>query len=363
MEFYMPTRVYHEKDAVLNHASEIAAIGKKALIVTGKSSSKKNGSLADVKKAREEHGPEYIVFNEIEENPSIATVMKAAEIGRNQGTDFVIGVGGGSPMDASKAIALMIHNRDTSEEVLYQKIDLKALPVVEVPTTCGTGSEVTPYAILTRDDKKTKQSISHKIYPVIACVDAKYLMNAPKSVIVNTAIDALGHFIESYFNKRATDYSCMLCQYGMSVWAENLDVLLGEDVTEERCNSLLLASTLAGMAITHTGTSIPHGMSYYLTYNMDVPHGKAVGMFLPGYLKLMSKQFEDEVAMILAGLGFASIEQFAFFIKQCMEVCELSKTDKQNILNEIMENPGKMASIPFEVSESDVREVVEFMGK
>ena len=85
-------------------------------------------------------------------------------------------------------------------------------------------------------------------------------------------------------------------------------------------------------------------------------------MFLPGNLKLMSKQFENEVSVILAGLGFASIEQFAFFIKQCMEVCELSKTDKQNILNEIMENPGKLAAIPFEVSEDDVREVVEFMG-
>ena len=128
---------------------------------------------------------------------------------------FVIGAGGGSPMDAAKAIALMVQNRDTSEDILYKPIKLKALPVVEVPTTCGTGSEVTPYAILTRDDIKTKQSISHKIYPVLACIDAKYLESAPAGLIINTAIDALGHLVESYFNTNATEYSRMASLYGM----------------------------------------------------------------------------------------------------------------------------------------------------
>ena len=204
MEFYIPTKVYHEDGAVLNHSAEIASLGRKAFIVTGKSSAVKTGALDDVIKALESNDTDYILYDKIEENPSVEAIMEATDTGRGHGADFVIGIGGGSPMDAAKAIALMVQNRDTAEEVLYKELKIKALPVAEVPTTCGTGSEVTPYAILTRNDKKTKQSIKHRIYPSVACIDAKYLKYAPVSVIRNTAIDALCHLIESYFNKKST---------------------------------------------------------------------------------------------------------------------------------------------------------------
>ena len=171
MEFYIPTKIYHENCAVLNHSTEIASLGRKAFIVTGKSSAVKTRALDDVIKALEDNDTGYILYDKIEENPSVETIMEAADIGREGGADFVIGIGGGSPMDSAKAIALMVQNRDTAEEVLYQELKIKALPVVEVPTTCGTGSEVTPYAILTRNDKKTKQSIKHKI-SVNGTVDA-----------------------------------------------------------------------------------------------------------------------------------------------------------------------------------------------
>ena len=190
MNFYMPTQVFQEKNAVKNNGAKIASFGKKALIVTGKSSSKKNHSLQDVIDVLNENATEYVIFDEVPQNPSVELIMKASEFGRNEGADFVIGIGGGSPMDSAKAIALMIQNRDTTEEVLYQNLELRAIPVVEIPTTCGTGSEVTPYAILTRHDKNTKQSISHKIYPELACIDPEYLAAAPESVIQRQLISA-----------------------------------------------------------------------------------------------------------------------------------------------------------------------------
>ena len=361
MEFYIPTRVYQESDAVKNHGKEIAALGRKALIVTGKSSSVKNGSLADVKAALEDNNTEYTVFDRIEENPSIAIVMEAAAIGRSEGADFVIGIGGGSPMDAAKAIALMIQNRDSSEDILYTDIELKALPVVEVPTTCGTGSEVTPYAILTRDELKTKQSIRHRIFPVIACVDAKYIKNAPMSIIVNTAIDALGHFIESYFNLNATDYSRMLCLHGMEEWGKNLHVLKGGEPGEKECNSLLFASTLAGMAISHTSTCVPHGLSYYLTYNKGVPHGKAVGYFLAGYMALVHQRLPREADRILKLLGFSDIKQFKEFIISCLGKPDINDEDAANMLNGIMENQGKLSVLPFVVTRMDMRYVITYL--
>ena len=105
MDFYMPTKVCQEKNAVKNHGAEIASFGKKALIVTGKSSSKKNHSLQDVIDVLNENATEYVVFDEVPQNPSVELIMKASEFGRNEGADFVIGIGGGSPMDSAKAIA------------------------------------------------------------------------------------------------------------------------------------------------------------------------------------------------------------------------------------------------------------------
>ncbi len=361
MEFYIPTKIYHENCAVLNHSTEIASLGRKAFIVTGKSSAVKTGALNDVIKALEDNDTGYILYDKIEENPSVETIMEAADIGREGGADFVIGIGGGSPMDSAKAIALMVQNRDTAEEVLYQELKIKALPVVEVPTTCGTGSEVTPYAILTRNDKKTKQSIKHNVYPSVACIDAAYLKCAPVSVIRNTAIDALGHLIESYFNKNATEYTHMLCQYGLRTWAKNRTVLYdGKGFTDDNYNQLLFASTLAGMAISHTKTSIPHGLSYYMTYNKNIPHGKAVGMFLPGYLLLMQKNFDQGYNDFIADMGFKDLEEFKIFIRHCFGEYIITDKDAIKMVQEMLANPQKLSSVPYKISEKELQEIIEY---
>lgn len=359
MEFYIPTKIYHEDSAVLKHSKEIASLGRKAFIVTGKSSAAKTGALDDVIEALEDNNTDYILYDKVEENPSVETIMKAADTGRSHGADFVIGIGGGSPMDAAKAIALMVQNRDTAEEILYKELKIKALPVVEVPTTCGTGSEVTPYAILTRNDKKTKQSIKHKIYPSVACIDAKYLKYAPISVIRNTAIDALGHLLESYFNKKATEYTYMLCQYGLRAWAKNREVLYnGSGFTYENYHQLLFASTLAGMAISHTGTSIPHGLSYYMTYNKNIPHGKAVGMFLPGYLNFMEKNNAPHYKDIISAMRFKDLEEFKIFIKQCLGDFCITAKDMDNMIQEMLTNSQKLLSVPYEVNEKELRDII-----
>lgn len=357
MNFYMPTKVYHEREAVKNHREEMALLGKKALIVTGAHSSKENGSLQDVTETLEATNTSYALFDRVEENPTVACVMEAALLGRREGVDFVVGVGGGSPMDAAKAIALMIQNRDSSEEVLYQDVSLRALPVVEVPTTCGTGSEVTPYAILTRRDKQTKQSISQKFFPDLALVDGKYLEKAPLSVITNTAIDALGHMLESCFHTKATDYSRMLCQYAMEVWGAATGMLYGMEPEEGDYDRLLFASSLAGMAISHTSTSLPHALSYYLTYHKDIPHGKAVGLFLPGFLRALPEQFQMQATMALRALGFGSLEQFQGFIREMLGTVSLTEEEVEEMVSEVMANPGKLSTPLFEVTDQVLREM------
>lgn len=347
MYFYMPTKVYSERDCVKKYGKEWTALGQKALIVTGKSSGK-NGALADVIQVLQEKEKQYVIFDETEENPSVETIMKVRDLGIREAVDFVIGIGGGSPMDAAKAIALMIVQKDRTADYLYEKGEDTALPVVEVPTTCGTGSEVTPYAILTIHEKRTKASLPHRIYPAYALVDGKYLLTAGRGILVNTSIDALGHFIESYINTNATSFSRMLCEYGMGVWASAKNVLIGADITAAECDTLLFASTLAGMAITHTGTSLPHGLSYYLTYEKGVPHGKAVGYFLPGYLAEAGPLIRKR-ALELA--GFPDIQYFAAFIHKLLGPMPEDEALIAQAVSGLMENEGKLRNAPYQVTE------------
>ncbi len=347
MHFHMPVKTYQEQNCVLNHKEELAGLGQKALIVTGKHSSRLNGALDDVTEALNSQTRAYVIFDRIEENPSIETVMEARDYGLRAGADYVIGIGGGSPLDAAKAIALMMKNYDREADLLYSRESVQALKVAAVPTTCGTGSEVTPYSILTIHRKRTKASLPHKIFPEIALIDGKYLALAKQEMIANTAVDALGHFIESYCNSHASDYNKMLCSYGMEVWARSKDVILGRrQATQKDYDNLMCASAMAGMAITHTGTSLPHGMSYKITYEMGIPHGKAVGVFLASYLDGAK---EEDKKLVLQKLGMSSCEELHQFITKVVGVVRLQENFVQEGVAEMMANAGKLANCPYPV--------------
>lgn len=352
MQIYMPTKVYSEKDCVKNHGNEISSLGKKAMIITGKYSSRKNGSLRDMEEVLQSQQISYMIFDEIEENPSVETVMKAREAGLQEKVDFVIGIGGGSPLDAAKAIALMIANPNETEEVLYEVRELKHLPVVCVPTTCGTGSEVTPYSILTLHKKRTKQSISHRIYPVLALLDAGYLASMPRDGLVNTCVDALAHLIESYLNTNSNELNRIYAREGLGVWQQFKGNLLEDKVTEQDYEKMLHASMIAGMAISHTGTSLPHGLSYGVTYELGVPHGKAVGMFLGGYVEIY--QDKKDVEEVLRLLGFIDASAFRQYLRELLGVVEVEEALMRKNVQGLLANKAKLKNYPFEITEQEL---------
>ena len=357
MTFYMPTRVFEEKNCVAAHAAELAALGTKAMLVTGRRSAKDNGSEADVAAALDAQNVPYLVYDEIEENPSIETVMKARDVAVREGADFFIGIGGGSPMDAAKAISLMAKNPDKDETILFQNDpDAAWYPVAAVPTTCGTGSEVTGVAVLTIHEKKTKSSIAYRIFPELALADPKYLKHAPVKVLHNTAMDALCHLCESYVNASATDYSRMCAVKGLEVWSRSKAFLtqLTAETTAETYAELLRASTFAGMAIAQTGTSLPHGLSYGLTYYLGVPHGQACGQFLAGYL---AEADPEDTAFVLKTAGFDSLEELnGFFAASCGPV-DVPEDTLEAIVAQLAANPAKLKNAPFAVDENVLRRI------
>ena len=250
-------------------------------------------------------GIEWVLFDDVEANPSVETVRKGAELwaGRS-GVDFVVGIGGGSPMDAAKVIALLCTN-ELDDAALFKGPYNAPLPIVAVPTTSGTGSEVTKISVLTNHSAGTKQSVkSPLLYPKLALADPSFTMDVPEAVTIDTAIDALSHAIEGYMAKASTPVS--------DVWAEEAMRFLGVHLTNLRGHlpyavreDLMYASTLAGIVISQAGTTLVHGMGYPLTYYKGLSHGRANGLLLPQYMKLMEESMADKAERVWEILGFS----------------------------------------------------------
>ncbi len=352
MQFYMPVKVFQEKECVRKHPEVFDGFGKKALLITGRNSAKRNGSYEDVTSVLNSQGIAYVLFDEVEENPSIETVMKARDFGLQNEAEFVIGIGGGSPLDAAKAVALMMYHKNEGAEYLYEKKDSSRLPLILIPTTCGTGSEVTGVSVMTIHAKKTKGSISHRIFADYALIDGKYLAFAPDQVIQNTAVDALGHLWESYLNADATDYSRMCADAGMRLFSRTKEALYqrakapeGERTyTEEDYTNLMNASMFAGMAIAQDSTSVPHGLSYPITYAIHMPHGAAIGYFQAGYLAEAS---EEDRRHMLTTAGFSSLEEWQEFYETLCQKEPLPEELLEYAVDVIGANEEKLKKAPF----------------
>ena len=285
--FYMPVNILGGKDALQNNKNIFLSLGKKCLIVTGKTSAKKSGALDELIDTFNEMNIEYAVFDKITENPLTSTCCDGGKVAREFGADFVVGIGGGSPLDASKAVCVYATNPHIINDDIYTvKVENEPLPLVVIGTTSGTGSEVSGVSVLTRENGR-KQSISGKnYYARYAIADAKYTYSVPYRTTVSTALDALAHAVESMFSPRAdflTQQFALISIKMIYPILEKLNETKDLPTTQER-DTLYFASLYAGFALNKGGTGFPHGMGYALTEDYNVPHGIACAVFLPQYL-------------------------------------------------------------------------------
>ena len=308
--FHISTKIVMDDDCVVKNSSLLIPFGKKALIVTGAHSAKANGSFDDLCKALIANGQSYVLFDKVMANPTVNCVYEGAALARSEKADFVVAVGGGSPMDAAKVIAML-----ACEEIQQDKIFVssysKRLPLCCIPTTAGTGSETTQYAILMNDEKQTKTSLgSPVLFPDLALLDSKYLSSLPKNVMINTVLDSFSHSVEGFLTNRANAVSDTIALEAIRTISILFPELAEWRLTDEDRQKLLYASTLGGMVIAHTGTTAVHSMGYSLTYFKNVDHGRANGLLLSEFLKFTERERPDRVAPILQAAGFSSSEDF-----------------------------------------------------
>lgn len=310
IRFFLPTRVFFEEGCVRKNAQALA-MGKKALIVTGHGSAKRSGALDDVTAVLESRGIQWALFDRVESNPSIATVREGARMANEEGADFIIGIGGGSPMDASKAIALLARQPLADDVLFTGHYGPDVLPVAAVPTTAGTGSEVTPYAVLMDDGKHSKSSIGTPLlFPRVALLDPGYTATLPARSTVNTAVDALSHAVEGMLSVRADALSDLPAAEAARLIFGSFDALRAGMFDSALRGRLLYASMLAGMVIAQTGTTVVHSMGYSLTYFHGIDHGRANGLLLPAYLCLVERRNPGRASRVFGALGVPSADTF-----------------------------------------------------
>ncbi len=307
MNFYVPVNIIMGKGCVSANAAVFSKMGKKCMIVTGKNAAKRSGALDDLTATLQNIGVEYIIFDGIEQNPSYRSCLAAAMEAKKEKVEFIIGIGGGSPLDAAKAIALLTACADTSEKAMYSmNWDAAPLPVIAIGTTAGTGSEVTPVAVITSSDGLKKSFRAPSLYPVAAFGDATYTMSLSPEFTRSTALDALAHCIESYFNRTANDISKTFAIRGIAILVEMLDKTADCEsvpLSFEDRERLYCASVYGGLAISVTGTAFPHALGYFLSEQYNICHGNACAVYLEEFINYNVDVAPEESDRLFVAIG------------------------------------------------------------
>ena len=332
---YMPARVISGAGCVTGNAGVFASAGRRCLIVTSPRAAVKSGALADCEAALKEAGVAYTLFPGVEQNPSTGTCFAAGAAAREAGAEFIVGIGGGSAMDAAKAAAIYAANPGMAHDGIYARsIPSPALPVILIGTTAGTGSEVTGVSVLTNSANGRKKSISGAdCYARVSFCDYRYTCGLSPAITCSTALDAFSHAAESLFSSTCNDLSAL---YALKAVTHLRSFFASPSLSDPspddaKRDDWYAASLYAGLAINITGTIFPHTLGYHLTERYHVPHGLACAAFQPNLLERAQRVCPEKAQALLSA---AEQPQEAF----CAKISAACR-------------------FPFAVSEAEAREV------
>ena len=329
---FMPVKLITGPGCVRSAAKELGKLGTKALIVTGKNAARACGALQDVIDALEESRQGWILFDGIGQNPALTDCMDAAKEANAAGADFVIGIGGGSALDAAKCIAVLAANPGMTQQQLYAFDWAKApLNIAVVGTTAGTGSEVTKVSVITTPEGRKKSFHHEAIFPRLALGDPTYTMTLPPAVTASTMVDVFAHCTESFFSRAANHLSQSYAVEGIRLLLPVFRMLeekgfqdLGYDVRE----TLYCASLYGGLAINVTGTCFPHTVGYLLTEQFRIPHGTACAVFQEDFLAYNREVVPELMEEYEKRIGCGE-EEILRLLKKLTPACPVRMTEEQ----------------------------------
>ena len=290
-KFVVPKEIFHGLGSLENLKG---LKGKKAVIVIGGNSVKANGSFERTENYLKEAGMLTVVFSGVEADPSIETVLKGAEFFTQEQPDVIVGLGGCSAIDAAKAMWIYYEYPDSTLEELAAPFAVKPLRnkayFVAIPSTRGTGTEMTGLSVITDREKGTKYPIvSHELTPDVAIIDGELCESMPAHVTANTGLDALSHGVEAYVSNIADRYNDALAKGAIDLVFKNINTAHTEPNNKEARQAMHDASCMAGMAFTNVWLGIVHSMSHQIGGTFGIPHGCANAILMPNVTRYNSK--------------------------------------------------------------------------
>lgn len=307
-EFHMPVRVVSGAGCVRARIGELREYGRRCLIITGKHAALRSGALDDAMAALSAAGVDCTVFPGIEANPLVSQCQAAAAAAETCRADFLVGIGGGSVMDATKAAAWIAENITADVERLFTGAYRHApLPFALIGLTAGTGSEVSSVAVLTGDRDGRKRSVSHpRCYASAVYADPRYTCTMSPPTTVSTALDALCHAAEGFLNPACTDTAELFAEKAFPLLSKGLTQLAENGAAAPTMGlreQLFYGALWAGMVLNAMGTSYPHPLGYVLTEDFHLPHGLACAVFLPDLLLRSEALLADRTARLYSLAG------------------------------------------------------------
>ncbi|BDR71619.1 1,3-propanediol dehydrogenase [Clostridium tetani] len=309
----IPGNIIYGKNALKESSKNIKELGGKALIVTDKIMVE-IGNVKKVSEVLDDIGIKYEIYDGINSEPTDVMVDKGIEIYNNSHCDFLIAIGGGSPIDTSKAIGAMVTNLGNINDYMGKIIENAPPSIVAIPTTAGTGSEATEFTIISNTKDNIKMLLKGKsLIPTLAIVDPQFSITVPQNITAATGIDALTHAIESYTSKHANSFSDTFALSAVKRIFNNLIKAYKDGKNFEARNEMALGALEAGIAFNNSSVTIVHGMSRPIGALFKVPHGLSNAVLLPKCLEFaiqgQEKRFAD--------------------IAKAIEICKEETSDKE----------------------------------
>ena len=368
---------YHGPGAISEIATEVKANGfKKALICAGPHISKSEAG-AKVRGIMDDNGFAYEMFTDIKANPTIENVQKGVEAFKASGADYIIALGGGSPIDTSKAIAIIANNPEFADVRSLEGVaptKNPCVPIIAIPTTAGTAAEVTINYVITDVEKKRKfVCVDPHDIPVVAIVDPEMMSSMPAGLTAATGMDALTHAIEGYTTQGAWEMSDMFHLKAIEIISKSLRGAVAN--TKEGREGMALGQYIAGMGFSNVGLGIAHSMAHTLGAVYDTPHGVACAMMLPivmEYNKEATGEKYGEIARAMGVKGVDSMSQEEYRQAAIDAVRKLSEDVgipsvlealKEDDLNMLAESAKADACAPGNPKDADIEDFVALFRK
>lgn len=368
--FCNPTKIVFGVDSLNELRNEIQnyPCHENILLICGKKAARQLGYIDKVTKILEDKN--ICLFDKVEPNPEIKLVDNVLKIAKDKKTELVIALGGGSVIDTAKVVALLANKDHSVQDFLYNNMQIKEKGLIcfAIPTTSGTGSEVTSWASIWDHDEKRKISFEHpSLYPACSIVDPCLTLNKSEFLTAVTGLDALCHAVEAYWSKKSNPISDSFAGLSIPLIVENLTnaVKYPEDL-KYRIN-MAKASLYAGLAISQTKTTACHAISYPLTASFGIPHGLACAMTLPHMFKFNASAIGEKAQKLAEWFGADSIEstpkKILEFLKSLNVSTRLSEMnvrvdDIDGIFNEDVLTE-RITNNPKNITKKDLTEIIE----